>query len=113
VLKAIHFQTEIQRHAAKHDRVLKDYTFIETHTPQHCQTISKPLFQYLMEIPMSEASKNNTNPPATPVHDETSLLPPIHPHSKEKSPGSHSAEIAVEVEDGQVSPGELSSENDI
>ncbi|MGQ2965198.1 hypothetical protein [Methylophilus sp.] len=62
---------------------------------------------------MSDASKNNANPPATPVYDETSLLPPIHPHSKDKQPGSHSAEIAVEVEDGQVSPGELSSENDI
>jgi hypothetical protein len=66
-----------------------------------------------MEIPMSDASKNNANPPATPVYDETSLLPPIHPHSKDQPAGSHSAEIAVEVEDGKVSPGELSSENDI
>jgi hypothetical protein len=67
-----------------------------------------------MEISMSDVSKNKENPPATPVHDETSLLPPITHKKNDKQPaGSHSAEIAAEVEEGQVSPGELSSENDI
>jgi hypothetical protein len=65
-----------------------------------------------MEISMSDVSKSKQNPPATPVYDETSLLPPTHPKSKDK-PNSHSAEIAEEIEEGQVSPGELSSENDI
>lgn len=61
---------------------------------------------------MSDASNSKENPPETPVYDSTSLLPPKHPKSKDK-PNSHSDEIAEEIEDGQVSPGDLSSENDI
>ncbi len=58
--------------------------------------------------------KSNNHPPETPVLDETSLLPPKTHKKNDKQPtGSHSAEIAEEVEDGQLSPGELSSENDI
>lgn len=62
---------------------------------------------------MADATNNKENPPSTPVYDSTSLLPPKHPKPKDKPPGSHADEIAEEIEDGQVSPGDLSSENDI
>ncbi|KQT41369.1 MULTISPECIES: hypothetical protein [unclassified Methylophilus] len=62
----------------------------------------------------NDKSNNHAHPPETPVLDETSLLPPkTHKKNDKQPPGSHSAEIAAEVEEGQLSPGELSSENDI
>lgn len=66
-----------------------------------------------MQDHLKDKSNSNTTPPATPVLDETSLLPPKTHKKNDKTPGSHSSEIAAEVEDGQLSPGELSSENDI
>lgn len=66
-----------------------------------------------MQDNSKDKSIDRTHPPETPVLDETSLLPPKTHKKNDKPTGSHSAEIAEEVEDGQLSPGELSSENDI